>query len=277
MLWPFYIWFSTLGVYSLEISACTSTSNTKCRCFEGFTTVGKTHKRCKCIPGSGIKILGNNHISPMYAFVSLHCCAILIFFFSFLFCKKMGKRSVRNVPLTLPLLHLTQNVTWYQLKGARLNTFSYVLNNIMKNEVCYVLTSTFAVCFFRSVPGNATSDVNHRIKTKSVELTSSHLPFSETSTSASAVTPTTSRNSDSTPTTAISETQNSSKHAICNLHCYNINNTYTNVLACWIFSTEFEWYILNSRAGLPCSFCALHSHTKVHHVSSEKDRHSTTR
>lgn len=147
----------------------------------------------------------------------------------------------------------------------------------MKTVMCSHLPLRFV--FFRSVPGNATSDVNHRIKTKSVELTSSHLPFSETSTSTSAVTPTTSRNSDSTPTTAISETQNSSKHAICNVHFYNINNTlkYTNVLACWTFSAEFEWYILNSRAGLLCSFCDLHSHTKVHQVSWEKERHSTTR
>ncbi|XP_026768814.3 tumor necrosis factor receptor superfamily member 4 [Pangasianodon hypophthalmus] len=47
------------GSYSDEVQPCTPTSNTKCRCLEGFTPWDETQKRCKCEIGSGIKNLGN--------------------------------------------------------------------------------------------------------------------------------------------------------------------------------------------------------------------------
>ncbi|XP_053492981.1 tumor necrosis factor receptor superfamily member 3 [Ictalurus furcatus] len=44
---------------SSEISPCTLTSNTKCRCFAGFTPLDKPQKICVCRVGSGIKHLEN--------------------------------------------------------------------------------------------------------------------------------------------------------------------------------------------------------------------------
>lgn len=54
-----YVWFSILELNSSEISPCTLTNNTKCRCFAGFTRLDETQKICICPVGSGIKHLGN--------------------------------------------------------------------------------------------------------------------------------------------------------------------------------------------------------------------------